>query len=52
MHGRGFENTVIEWNDTAHSSGSTSNSYSFGVFAANFVAYNISFKVKISNLNS
>jgi len=47
MKGRGYQRTIIEWNDTAHSSGGTANSFSFGIFSANFVAYNISFKVNI-----
>ncbi|XP_010513018.1 PREDICTED: probable pectinesterase 15 [Camelina sativa] len=45
MQGRGYERTIIEWNDTAqYSSGGTANSYTFAIFADNFVAYNISFK--------
>ncbi|EFH57720.1 predicted protein [Arabidopsis lyrata subsp. lyrata] len=44
LHGTDYQNTVIELNDTAQSSRNTLNSYSFDVFAANFVAYNISFK--------
>ncbi|EOA17899.1 hypothetical protein CARUB_v10006308mg [Capsella rubella] len=44
LQGTGFESTIIEWNDTANSSGSTANSYSFAIFSTNFVAYNISFK--------
>ncbi|CAH2059023.1 unnamed protein product [Thlaspi arvense] len=44
LQGNGYENTFIEWNDTAQSSGKTSKSYSFGVFADNFIAHNISFK--------
>ncbi|EOA29188.1 hypothetical protein CARUB_v10025460mg [Capsella rubella] len=44
MQGRGYQRTIIEWNDTAHSSGGNPNSYTFAIFAANFVASNISFK--------
>ncbi|ESQ43267.1 hypothetical protein EUTSA_v10015978mg [Eutrema salsugineum] len=44
MQGRGYQNTSIEWNDTAKSTGGTAYSFSFVVFAANFTAYNISFK--------
>ncbi|KAL1190727.1 putative pectinesterase 15 [Cardamine amara subsp. amara] len=44
IQGRGYQNTSIEWNDTAKSAGSTADSFSFVVFAANFTAYNISFK--------
>ncbi|XP_010509442.1 PREDICTED: probable pectinesterase 15 [Camelina sativa] len=44
LQGRGYQNTSIEWNDTAKSAGSTADSFSFVVFAANFTAYNISFK--------
>ncbi|XP_004494095.1 putative pectinesterase 14 [Cicer arietinum] len=44
LQGEGYLNTIIEWNDTANSTGGTSYSYSFGVFASKFTAYNISFK--------
>ncbi|KAG7569410.1 Pectin lyase fold/virulence factor [Arabidopsis thaliana x Arabidopsis arenosa] len=44
IQGRGYQNTSIEWNDTAKSAGNTADSFSFVVFAANFTAYNISFK--------
>ncbi|CAD5318250.1 unnamed protein product [Arabidopsis thaliana] len=45
IQGRGYQNTSIEWNDTAKSTGNTAeDSFSFVVFAANFTAYNISFK--------
>ncbi|MCI08994.1 putative pectinesterase 15-like, partial [Trifolium medium] len=43
MQGQGYLNTFIEWNDNGNLTG-TFNSYSFGVFASNFTAYNISFK--------
>ena len=45
IQGQGYLNTVIEWNDTANSTGGTSNSYSFAIYASKFTAYNISFKV-------
>ncbi|KAK9195317.1 hypothetical protein WN943_003437 [Citrus x changshan-huyou] len=41
--GRGYLNTIIEWNDTANSTGGTAYSSSVAVFASNFTAYNISF---------
>ncbi|KAJ1376395.1 Zinc finger, PHD-type [Sesbania bispinosa] len=44
LQGKGYLDTIIEWNDTANSTGGTSYSYSFGVFASKFTAYNISFK--------
>ncbi|KAK7337145.1 hypothetical protein VNO77_17705 [Canavalia gladiata] len=44
VQGQGYLNTIIEWNDTANSSGGTYHSYSFGIFASKFTAYNISFK--------
>nr|VDC70157.1 unnamed protein product [Brassica rapa] len=44
MQGRGYQNTSIEWNDTSKSAGGTAYSFSFAVLAANFTAYNISFK--------
>ncbi|XP_065856979.1 probable pectinesterase 15 isoform X2 [Euphorbia lathyris] len=44
IQGQGFLNTVIEWNDTANSTGATVYSASFAIFALNFTAYNISFK--------
>ncbi|WJX84705.1 putative pectinesterase 15 [Trifolium repens] len=44
LQGQGYLNTIIEWNDTANSTGGTSYSYSFAVFASKFTAYNISFK--------
>ncbi|KAK2418296.1 putative pectinesterase [Trifolium repens] len=43
MQGQGYLNTFIEWNDNGNLTG-TFNSYSFGIFASNFTAYNISFK--------
>ncbi|XP_047176466.1 probable pectinesterase 15 isoform X2 [Vigna umbellata] len=44
IQGQGYLNTIIEWNDTANSTGGTSYSYSFAIFASKFTAYNISFK--------
>ncbi|XP_022766120.1 probable pectinesterase 15 [Durio zibethinus] len=44
IQGEGFLNTVIEWNDTANSTGGTVYSSSVAIFAPNFTAYNISFK--------
>ncbi|CAL0309910.1 unnamed protein product [Lupinus luteus] len=44
VEGQGYLDTIIEWNDTANSTGGTANSYSFGVFSSKFIAYNISFK--------
>ncbi|RHN48572.1 putative pectinesterase [Medicago truncatula] len=44
LQGQGYLDTIIEWNDTANSTGGTSYSYSFAVFASKFTAYNISFK--------
>ncbi|XP_020212738.1 putative pectinesterase 14 [Cajanus cajan] len=44
IEGQGYLNTIIEWNDTANSTGGTSYSYSFAIFATKFTAYNISFK--------
>ncbi|KAK8553874.1 hypothetical protein V6N12_030855 [Hibiscus sabdariffa] len=44
IQGEGFLNTAIEWNDTANSTGGTVYSSSVAIFAANFTAYNISFK--------
>ncbi|KAB2013451.1 hypothetical protein ES319_D09G157400v1 [Gossypium barbadense] len=44
IQGEGFLNTVIEWNDTANSTGGTVYSSSVAIFASNFTAYNISFK--------
>ncbi|KAL8509300.1 hypothetical protein ACS0TY_016488 [Phlomoides rotata] len=43
VEGQGYLNTVIEWNDTANSTGGTIYSSTFAVSAPNFVAYNISF---------
>lgn len=51
MQGRGYQNTSIEWNDTEKSAGGTAYSFSFAVLAANFTAYNISFKVRKENRN-
>ncbi|XP_054794490.1 probable pectinesterase 15 [Prosopis cineraria] len=44
LQGQGYLNTIIEWNDTANSTGGTFNSYTIGVFASKFLAYKISFK--------
>ncbi|CAI9097903.1 OLC1v1034422C2 [Oldenlandia corymbosa var. corymbosa] len=45
IQGQGRLNTYIAWNDTSDSShGSTANSSTFTISAANFVAYNISFQ--------
>ncbi|XP_061352608.1 probable pectinesterase 15 [Gastrolobium bilobum] len=44
LEGQGYLNTIIEWNDTANSTGGTSYSYTFAIFASKFTAYNISFK--------
>ncbi|KAK7378707.1 hypothetical protein VNO80_04153 [Phaseolus coccineus] len=44
IQGQGYLNTIVEWNDTANSTGGTSYSYSFAIFASMFTAYNISFK--------
>jgi hypothetical protein len=43
--GQGYLNTAIAWNDTANSTGGTVYSASVAIFASNFIAYNISFKV-------
>lgn len=48
IQGQGYLNTTIEWNNTANSTGYTSYSYSFVIFASKFTAYNISFKVILS----
>lgn len=48
VQGQGYLNTTIEWNNTANSTGYTSYSYSFVIFASKFTAYNISFKVILS----
>ena len=45
IQGQGYLNTIVEWNDTANSTGGTAYSYSFAIFASKFTAYNISFKV-------
>lgn len=45
FQGQGYVNTAIEWNDTANSTGATVYSASVSIFAPNFTAYNISFKV-------
>ncbi|CAF1814037.1 hypothetical protein Bca4012_029284 [Brassica carinata] len=43
LQGKGYQKTIIEWNDTALSSGGTFYSFSFAVYADNFVAHNVSF---------
>ncbi|CAK9165069.1 unnamed protein product [Ilex paraguariensis] len=43
FQGQGYTSTAIVWNDTANSSNGTFNSGSVQVFAANFIAKNISF---------
>lgn len=45
FQGQGFDLTAIMWNDTANSSHGTFYSASVSVFAAGFVAKNISFIV-------
>jgi pectin methylesterase-like acyl-CoA thioesterase len=45
LQGQGYTSTIIVWNDTASSAKGTQNSASVGVFADDFVAKNISFKV-------
>ena len=45
FQGQGYLNTAISWNDTANSTGGTSSSYSVAIFASNFTAFNISFRV-------
>ncbi|XP_024984243.1 probable pectinesterase 15 [Cynara cardunculus var. scolymus] len=44
VQGQGYLNTEIAWNDTAKSARGTVYSYSVGIFAPKFIAYNISFK--------
>lgn len=46
LQGKGYQKTIIEWNDTALSSGGTFYSFSFAVYADNFVAHNVSFVVR------
>ena len=43
IEGQGYLDTAIEWKDT--STGGTTYSSSVTIFASNFIAYNISFKV-------
>ncbi|KAI3447532.1 hypothetical protein Pfo_004197 [Paulownia fortunei] len=43
VQGQGYLNTAVAWNDTANSTGGTSHSSTFAIFAPNFIAYNISF---------
>ena len=45
FQGQGYLNTAIAWNDTANSTGGTAYSSSVAVYASNFTAYNITFKV-------
>ena len=49
IQGQGYLNTSIEWNDTANSTGGTTYSSSVTIFPSNFIAFNISFKVKTSS---
>lgn len=51
IQGEGLFNTAIEWNDTANSTGGTAYSSSVAIFAPNFTAYNISFKVTLQPRN-
>lgn len=51
IEGKGYLNTAIAWNDTAHSTGGTFFSYSVAIFAPNFTAYNISFQVILIKFN-
>ncbi|KAJ0963589.1 hypothetical protein J5N97_028711 [Dioscorea zingiberensis] len=44
IQGEGYLNTSIVWNDTANSTGGTVYSYTFAIFASNFIAYSISFQ--------
>ncbi|KAJ9559344.1 hypothetical protein OSB04_013958 [Centaurea solstitialis] len=44
IQGQSYLDTAIAWNDTSHSSGGTYYSYTVGIFAPKFVAYNVSFK--------
>ncbi|CAH9090261.1 unnamed protein product [Cuscuta europaea] len=46
IQGKGYHNTAISWNDTANSTGGTTNSYTFAVLAPNFIAYNITFQLE------
>ncbi|GLT25768.1 hypothetical protein SLA2020_008770 [Shorea laevis] len=45
IQGQDLLNTAIVWNDTANSTGGTVHSASVAIFAPNFTAYNISFKI-------
>lgn len=45
FEGRGYLNTMVAWNDTANSTGGTVYSSSVAIFASNFIAYNLGFKV-------
>ncbi|XP_010098841.2 probable pectinesterase 15 [Morus notabilis] len=44
FEGKGYQKTIISWNDTANSTGGTIYSSSVAIFAHNFTAYNISFQ--------
>ncbi|XP_024371027.1 probable pectinesterase 68 [Physcomitrium patens] len=44
LQGAGRNNTIISYNDTANSTGSTMKSATFTVFAANFTARNVTFQ--------
>lgn len=50
FQGQGYASTAIVWNDTANSSGGTFYSGSVQVFSDNFIAKNISFMVRKTNL--
>ncbi|XP_076911426.1 putative pectinesterase 15 [Bidens hawaiensis] len=45
IQGQGYTNTFIVWDDTAANSNGTYYSYPVGVFAAKFIAHDISFKI-------
>lgn len=51
IQGQGYLNTEITWNDTANSTGGTVYSSTVSVFATNFIAYNISFKVMNASIS-
>ncbi|KAL5699121.1 pectinesterase [Ranunculus cassubicifolius] len=44
FQGKGYRNTIIEWNDTAKSAHGTGYSASVHILGTNFTAYNISFQ--------
>ncbi|KAL8140557.1 hypothetical protein V2J09_006578 [Rumex salicifolius] len=43
LQGHGYLNTIIAWDDTTNTTGSTPSSATFSILAPNFIAYNISF---------